>query len=379
MAVKDRLVRWFIKNVIIPRQEIIDKPGFVVCQYADKGGEVYLRELIYPESLYSELEKKIVEKYGDKGRQILYSAGKKFGMQNCSVSNFPKIGECTEKHMSDFVYNFVRYCECTWAKDISHKIDFELKRIEFSHDGYIVCRLNGLGHIWTEGCTAGFWAYLMDDPKIEGVQTKCQGRGDSRCTLICAPTKVLKKEKIKFFKETDFSEVGLGKDYRNINEIRETKYATKSFQDLVNAGFLKYQGGVVELHGERHFYTEASMYYLIENEISKLPGGSDILFDTAFEFGKRLVKKGSTPNGPNFITDYMSAMGWGDVFVTKKQGKYTITSRFVPWLKLADEIEFATYRGILSGMLSEFSGTKIKLKNLEHNLAQGFFTVIVSE
>ena len=62
----------------------MDKPGFIVCQYADKGEKVFLRELIYPESLYSDFEKKLVDEYRDRGRLQLVrqSLGRDFLLFN---------------------------------------------------------------------------------------------------------------------------------------------------------------------------------------------------------------------------------------------------------------------------------------------------------
>jgi len=35
MPVKDKIVTWWIQNVIIPRREIIDQPGFVVTTFTE--------------------------------------------------------------------------------------------------------------------------------------------------------------------------------------------------------------------------------------------------------------------------------------------------------------------------------------------------------
>jgi predicted hydrocarbon binding protein len=377
--VKDGLVRWFIRNIVIPKQEIIDKPGFIVSQFAEKGKLVYLRELFYPESLYVDFEKEIVNKYGDKGRQVLYSAGKKFGVLYCASSYFSQLGTNSEKEITTLMYNFVRYNECTWANKIEHEIDIKSKRIQFTHDGFIVCRLDGIGSIWTEGSAIGLWAYVMNDLNIEGAQIKCQGRGDKRCVMISAPPEVLKAEKIKYFTETDFSGLDLGKNYREINALREAKYARRSFKVLVDSNFLKYERGVVERNNERHFLCEASQMYLIEREIKKLHGGEEILYDVSHDFGKRMAKKEINAEANQFITDYMSALGWGDVSVTKKDGKFVVISRSFPWLKFYDEINFATYRGIVSGLLSGFSGRQIDLSKADRSLIGGFFTLTISE
>ena len=91
MPVKDKVVTWWIQNVIIPRQEIIDKPGFIVTTFTEKKFITYLRDFFLPEKLIEIIESKIVQTYGDLGRQVLYSIGKKFGYIYCSLSNFPNV------------------------------------------------------------------------------------------------------------------------------------------------------------------------------------------------------------------------------------------------------------------------------------------------
>jgi len=49
---------------------------------------------------------------------------------------------------------------------------------------YIVCRKNGRGEIFSEGGIAGIWSYVCQDPTIEAVQIKCQGREDKWCEVI---------------------------------------------------------------------------------------------------------------------------------------------------------------------------------------------------
>ena len=104
MAMKDKLVTWFIQKVIIPRQEIIDKPGFIITQFSDKGRNVFLRELFLPESLIANLEKKIVKKYGLRGKKALYSAGKMFGCSYAARSFFPQKTSVSRKEFENYLH-----------------------------------------------------------------------------------------------------------------------------------------------------------------------------------------------------------------------------------------------------------------------------------
>ena len=68
MPVKDRVVTWFIKNILLPKREIIDKPGFIVNTFGGKNQAIHLRELFLSEQLFELIENRIVHHYGDQGK-----------------------------------------------------------------------------------------------------------------------------------------------------------------------------------------------------------------------------------------------------------------------------------------------------------------------
>ena len=105
MPVKDKIVSWWIQNVILPKREIIDKPGFVVTTFTEGTKIIYLRDFFLPEQLFELIENNIVRSYGNQGKQALYSAGKKFGHLFASLSDFPSIQNSDKKTL----FNFVSY------------------------------------------------------------------------------------------------------------------------------------------------------------------------------------------------------------------------------------------------------------------------------
>jgi len=388
MVVKDRIVSWFIRNIVMPRMEIMDKPGFIVCQFSERNYQVFLRELFFSESLFIDLENQIVKKYNNKGRQVLYSIGKKFGYRYSGISFFPTIKTTNESEFKNFIYMFVRYAESMWSKELSHKINVKHKIFNLSMNDFIICKVNGFGYIMTEGSTTGFWSYSVCDPSIEGVQIKCQGRKDNKCNLICAPTKMLQKKKLKFFKETNLEKLEIDPNYKEINKIRESQFSKQSFKDLIDSGFFSYSQGIVQYKNERHFLCEASLMYILEKELKKLKGAEKILFEVSFNYGKNLIKRGQEETKEcvmspriteNFVTDYMSALGWGDILVLKKSGKYSVVSNYFPWTKWAKDIKFIMFRGIISGLLSEISNKKIILKKFQTDFSKGYISLFVSE
>jgi hypothetical protein len=75
MAINDKLFAWFIRNVVISKTEIIDKPGFAISQFSISK-EVGLREIFIPEIFIQNFEKKT-----ETHKNLIYSVGKFFWLQ----------------------------------------------------------------------------------------------------------------------------------------------------------------------------------------------------------------------------------------------------------------------------------------------------------
>lgn len=376
MSIKDSVVSWFINRILIPKIEIIDHPGFIITSFSEKTRETYLRDMFLEERLFSLIEKKIVKEYGDKGRKALYSAGKKFGYIYASLSNFPQL-DGNKNDFLNFCYFLVRYVTSINAVEASHEIDLERKRFTIEFDGYSICRENGLGYIMTSGGIAGIWSYLVKDKTVEGIEVKCQGRGDKNCFLIVQPLKEFKKDKLVPFTETDLDKLTFTKDYKKLNQIRKTKFAKNSLKTLLNAHIFKYSKGFLTYKDLRYFYCESHVLYYLEKELSKLPGGEKILFDACFEFGGFLQKQSKEKSYKKFITDYFSALGWGDVVVIEKE-KLTIASVYYPWSIYSKDSNYTIFRGVISGFISACLKKKVKFSKVRKTI-RDYLTVEIHE
>ncbi len=379
MEVKDRIFSWFIRNIVIPRMEIIDKPGFIICKVTGERGETHLRELFLPEQLCSIFENEIVKKDEKQGHAMLYTIGKKFGYIYCGLSDFPNLKTYTMKEIVDFIYYFIRYMEATYAGKLSYKIDSEKRIYKMFMDNYVVCRYNGIGYLLSDGGSAGTWSYMMCDPTIEAIQPKCQGRGDKECEVIAAPYETLVKMGYKPIKCTELETLELDKDYLEINKIRPTNYAKNSLRSLIDSGFFKYEHGQVTYEGERFFLCEASFMYILERELKKIKNGLKILWDVSFDFGEKLANISGKQEPCKFITDFVSALGFGDILAVSENKKYKIYVRYFPWNKWYEETDFTLFRGMISGILSGFTGKKVVLSKIERDLAGGYFSISISE
>jgi len=371
MSMKDKMLWWFVKNIIMPRNEIIDIPGFIVLRISDKTRKVNLREILLPENLISEFEKNIIKKYGFFGKQLLYSIGKKFGYRFALVSNYPKVNN--EDAFSHFSYFLVRYLESIYAKKLEHFIDFKDKIFTIKAKNWIVCSKNGLGYMLFDGVGAGMLSYAFNDVSMEGVQIKCQGRGDENCELVCAPPEYFRNKKIQFLMEKECSNFEFNAfKYNKINAIRNVHYASNSFRKIIDAGFVKYSEGTINIKDERLLLIEASIMYILENDLKKVKKGLDVLWDVSFEWGVKFAEKAGKQDPAKFIMDFFPALGFGDIYVTKRPWKVFVN--YFPWTELAEGCDLVMFRGMLSGIISGMEGRKVELKKIRKSssYADGF-------
>mgnify|MGYP006282884515 CR=1 FL=1 len=369
MPIKGKLVSWYIKNILIPGQQKIEKPGFIVKSF-DTGQ--YNRDILIPEDLIKEVEKEF--------KETLYKTGKFFGYRLGLISRLPRYPETSKKKFKKFAYFFTRYIESLYSSGIEEEIDFDNKLYKLNAKNYVVCRKNGLGYLFSSGGIAGIWSYVNKNEDIEGVQIKCEGRGDDHCEVICAPKEVLKNKNLDFNEaEIDEEYVKLSKDYKAFNKIREARHTENSLKDLMDIGFFEYSDGKISHNEKRYILSEASLVYFLGMECSKHEDGEDKLFKLSFDHGKQLAEGEDCEDIENFVQEYLSACGWGDTFIKKKDGNYIVYGYLFPWTRFWNETSFPIYRGIISGLLSGFKEENIILDKIEKDIKGEGFTVISSQ
>lgn len=378
MPVKDKVVTWFIQNVILPKREIIDQPGFIITTFTEKDQVTYLRDLFLSEKLFEMIENKVVEKYGEQGKQALYSAGKKFSYNYVLMSSFPNINISSKKELIDFSYLFVRYIEGMYAKQANHEMDVDKKYFKIFYDNYVVCRNNGIGLIMTDAGASGTWAYVLQDKNIDGVQVKCQGRGDEKCFVVCGPEDVLKEYTDKFYREPDLPEHHFDELYHTMNEIRPTNYSQNSLKSLLDVGFFDYKEGTLSYKDIRFFHCESHILYFIEQEISKLEDGEQTLFDVCVEYGKYVRQIYGESDYVSFISDYYPALGFGDITVLDPN-KPVIAAMYYPWTVYSETAKYIIFRGIMSGIVSDAENRKVEFNNYEIDISSYLTLTITAD
>ncbi len=375
MPVKDKIVTWYIQNILIPKREIIDNPGFIITTFTEDNQTTYLRDLFLPEELFVMIENEMIRMYGETGKQTLYSIGKKFSYQYAGMSRFPTINDVKKEKFEEFAYLFIRFIEGTYAKKAQHEIDIENKLFKITLGDYIICRNNGHGYIMTSGSSAGTWSYEMQDKSIEGCQVKCQGRNDTNCYVLCGPVDEIKKQCEEVFIEKDLQKIEYDESFRVLNKIRTTNYSKNSLKDLLDNGFLEYKRGRLTYNKKRFFLCDAHLLYILEEEISRLDKGEENLFDICFNYGKKLRQLYGDDDFERFITDFFPALGFGDIFLLEKN-KYKIGGLFYPWTIFSEKSKYIVFRGIMSGLLSDSLKEKVEFKNFEIDLSDSLTLTI---
>jgi hypothetical protein len=370
MAIKDKVIDWYLKNIYLSKAEDLENPGFI-CEHVGEQKGTFLREIAIPENLLVEIEKQFDSK-------TLYSIGKKFGYGYALASDFVTIGKTDKKKFLQDAYFLVRYIESiSYGKNLKHEIDYEKRIFRLTADDYVICRKSGGGYLFSSGGVSGIWSYFVEDQNVEGVHEKCQGRGDKKCEIICGPASELKKMGLKFFTMNNLKNLDLGHSYGEINKIRQAQYAKNSLKNLMDSGVFRYSHGIINYKDERFFLSEASFMYIIEKELR----GKDLskLFEISYEWGEQLAKNEKKNEPIRFIQDFFPALGWGDILVMKKDGKYSVYVNYFPWTKWHKEIKYVVFRGTLSGIISGFEGKKIHLNKITTDLSRGYFSLACSE
>src|SRR3989338_912698 len=183
-GIKNDLVQWFLKDIIIPNLMRIDTPGFVTVKKNYRDRDIEQRNLFYSETFMANFESAVVNELGKAGEKAAYLIGMNYAYAYCHSFGIPRLGFESEKSIDDFIKFYRAFMGVTWGEFINYKYDLKAKTFEAEVSNHIVCRKNGLGHIFTFGNLAGGFQYIFQDNTVQGIQPKCIGRGDKYCRII---------------------------------------------------------------------------------------------------------------------------------------------------------------------------------------------------
>ncbi len=368
MDIKDNAVRFYIQNFIINKSQNIEVPGFIFFKVSGKT-PIFARQVIIPEDFFINLERSISQK-GKIAQNALYSAGKKFGYHFSLLGSFYNIKDKKGQDLINYINIINKFIEGTYASRIECKINPDQKTCNYNIENFIVLNKLGYGYFLPLGAAAGLMSYFLQDPNIEGVLENFNEQSGSG-TLLYAPAEYLKNNKKEFFSEINLSNLEPTENYISFNQVHPIKYSNYSFKSLLNSKYFSFNKGIILNNKERYFILEVTALYLIEKELNNY---SDIIYNSAFNAGLKMLENVQSPTLKT-ITDYLSAFGWGDILIIKKDSKYVINVNYFPYTNLYNQINYLIFSGIVAGMLSIITQEHVKFKKVERNITQGYLSV----
>lgn len=346
MGLKKWIARRFISK-FMNKSFLMQFPGLLYSKFNVENQSRLLRHVFLYEDFLASLEVEVKKKFGEKGQKSIYKAGKCFGLYFSQMTNMHRL-DTRFRDLKTTV--FVQYLETMYATKISHKVNWDSKKIEFELFDYVICRKNGQGDLLTTGGAAGMWSHICDDPTIESEHPKCEGRGDDHCELICSPNvnskSVVDIPSFEFFKK-----------YQQLNSI--TPLETSSLHSYLEHKHCTYKGGHMLLGEKRFIPFDSSLIYFYEKEISTLGEYAiQLIHDVAFEeyrnFAQYILtlynkEKYTRLNALDFANHFLGAFGFGQLcFFANKSKMY---AKKYPYFEYGIKT-FPTYTGMLSGLIS---------------------------
>jgi predicted hydrocarbon binding protein len=379
MDVKNDIAGMYIKRYVIPNALILDKPGFVDFKISGKTN-VFARQLLFPETFFIDMERKIIEKYENTGRKVLYSIGKKFGYSFAQLGRFENIKDHPGEEIKRWIVIASKFIEGTYASEITQTVEVNNEMVEFTSKNFAICRKLGYDYIFATGGAAGVVSWLFQDREIEAYYYDSKFEGEDHiCKVKCAPFKTLLNLNKGIFNELNLDNLNQDiESYNKFNEEVELKY-NKSFNSYLNAKVFRYHNGIIELasNKERFFLVEVSGLYLLELELKK-NGMDDSLFETAKEVGKTIFKEFNS--NPETMLEVLTALGWGEVLLASKENnKISIAINHFPWTSWYEKIDFLIIGGFLSGIFSSIYSRDIIFNKPKIDMHNNYLVLLFKE
>ncbi len=376
MDLQDKVVRFYVQRYIMPRALIFNMPGFVDFKISGKTN-IFARQLLVPESFFVNLEKNLVGGFGDRGKQVMYSLGKRFGYRFSQLGRFENIKDHPGNAVKKWITIASKFVEGTYATEIAQSTNVENRTVDYSLRNFAVCRKLGYDYFLATGGAAGVVAWILQEPKIEGClyDSKFAGK-EHTCKVKCAVPQILEKYfSSGVFKETNVDDLKPDfATYRKLNIETKIRYK-KSFQTFLDSKLFKYNRGIITHGAERLFLMEVSAIYMLELALPKVM--RDKMFEIAVSTGKNLFPEFGMKDLQS-VVELLSALGWGEVIALPGTKQQVVINHF-PWTKYAKDVEFIMISGLLSGIYSKALNKNILFRKPSIDLSQGHLALIFSE
>jgi hypothetical protein len=124
---------------------------------------------------------------------------------------------------------------------------------------------------------------------------------------------------------------------------------------------------------QRFFLAEATALYLLEKYLDT--ESKKILEDAAFSTGFDIF--GTFGNGNLLaVSEVLTALGWGKITILGSKTNMKLVLEHYPWTKYYNDVDFCIIRGLLSGAISNITGSKVTFKTTVKDISKGYLNLM---
>jgi hypothetical protein len=365
MTLTDPLKSFLIKKLLVPKVFRIDIPGYAIGRfYTPEGQNVFIRNAFFPETFFFYLERMVMDELGPDGVGELYAAAKEFGYVWAQANHLSRLNkESSIKLATDFL-------EVFYAEQLRASVNVQNKYVELYTKDLFITRISGGGYSLTVGGYAGLCAYVFDDYGIEcGVAGQT---GDYK--LYCGTPEMLKNNNIQHFGRTrmpDSVDAGYIKYNKPPAKQMEAQFNLSKF---MQDGMFNYQNGQLRfsISDIRFAPVDILLLHMLRMHI-----GSNVAYMAARKAFAEVGSNISKQKDPLiFLSELLTALGYGIVSVTKEEGGRSINFTGYPWYLGPESREFAYLKGMIEGFL-EGQKDHSKIVDVESRINEDVFLVSV--
>ncbi len=368
MALVDSVKDFWVKKILMPKVFRIDIPGYVTGKfYTLEGQTAFVRNIFMPENFFVILENKVSVKLGKDGSQKLYAASKKFGYGFATSNRLPKANP-------EFSIDLVtRFFESLYAEELKVKVDVKKRYVELQTDDLFVTRMNGGGESITLGGFTGVCGYIFGDFKnIDGGVSKT----GENYNIICGPSEELGKNNVEHF-EFKGDIPSFDKRYVQFNTpTQKIPQNSFSLEKLMKSSLFSYEKGELtfSLPGIRFAPVEISLIYLIGMEID-----NQIIYEASKEAFQKISESMKKQANPYlFVSNILTALGYGVVTVEKMGGQILLSFEGFPWYTGCEVSTFPLLRGMVEGFLVGQKADKLNVVIKDNKITDNKLVVLIS-
>lgn len=345
-----------------------NSPGYLLHPSASDS-RLFIRNIIFTESFFVELTKTLIEKKGDDGKQMLYTAGKQYGYRFAVLNRYPKgnVNKVTIRPLWDLHKSLAHMEEI-----ITHHVDPQLKLAEIEIEDLIVASKSEL---WYSPVSvgAGLWCYLNGDYSLES-SAKKSAKG--KYILLLGPREILAEKGFEVIESDKIPRNFDNSEYMLHNQSMMKLGNNFTLKKLIEDKEIILRKGSMYLSNseDRIFILELSRMYGLEELIDE-----GFIIEASHKSFYDIGLYNKSPKDPyNRLSEFLTAFGFGLVYILKDKDKILITFNGYPWFPPKPEnTSFAYIKGAITGFLDGATGKKHKIESVSPKMEGNVFVVSV--